>query len=1513
MTSKTPARLWFLCMLIFGSVNGLSHVLANESYAAVKTAAVDTIYVSPAGSNITGTGTKSLPWRSITFALSKITSDSLNPKVIKLANGVYSAAATSESFPLNLKSWISFAGSDSLNTIIDANRAARTLVGRSVGNLLINRLMIRNGFAKADTGEASRGGGIFLRNCRQLTVRSCVLRSNEAKTSGGGVFMGGGSNIVLENNFLDNNRAFDGAGIYCNLSKSAKISANTIQFNTATNGAGGIYIDFADPVIQRNRIRWNNASPTIEKNAGGIIVRSSSTVIGGSLSTGNDIHDNLGGLFGAQLFVIENAVPVNARYNYWGLTPTSNLVAPASLVDLSNYRNLAINIPLGSTDFYVDPKGSDQNHGAKSTPWRTMSFAFTQIFATSIDSLTILLAPGTYATTTNGEKFPIQAKGYITVLGSTSNAGLQSIISGVGVTNSELLRLENVDGLRLANIIFRQYKTNLSSSAILARFCEALTIDNCIFEDNQSPRGPALALVKVKTTELRNNIFRRNQSTGSGGALMLLQDNSTLLDNTFTDNTAASGGAVHCDSTSETRFFGNVFQNNAADLGGALYITLSNPRLYNNRFFMNRATVSGGAIALDGASLPQLGTRDSQANDIYLNTAAQSGAQIKRLDPGIKVDARYNYWGQIPDSTMISPFGQFSTENYRQVSERMPPNTKEIFVAPAGDDAASGVSRQQALRTIGEALRLVFGVDKNPITVRLLPGRFAAATNKESFPILLESYVNLRGVSRDSTTIDGENHSRVLEGRDLVNSVVSDLKITGGKASDNGGGILVRDGIMAALRKTVAATFENCLLQNNSANYGGALAAVRNYKTVMRNCILLGNLAQQNGGAVLALGDSVEIRDSEMYLNRATQDGGAANSDSAGILTLLNNRIYSNTAERGGAIAITDGLGQIWRNVIIDNIAQTGAAGGIYISANGKAMIGGALSNGNDIYGNRTATASGKALASVARPDKIDARYNFFGGKPEGFFADPPGAFDVSSFRSVTISVPEKSREFYLSPKGHDSNSGADKNSPWKTVASTLRKFFTEPGDSVRLHLLNGTYSEKSNSERLPLWLPSRVTLIGQHPDSTILDGENKARVLFIFNANRVNVRNLSIINGNDAATSSPPPAFVSAGGVHVHKSVSVRFEQVVFRGNKTSSNGGAIAADSSGQVNIVKCRFTDNQGLGGGVVFIRTSGEINGNEFRQNRSPQNGSAIFLNNSSPKITSNLIFGNIASATDIGGAIFCAGTSFPTIGGNAGQGNDIYNNTGGLRGIEMARQASAPVINATFNYFGNNNPTETQLYPLNGFDLNFSRKVPITANGIPVVSQVTPSTSQPIRAARQDTVRFQVAAYDPDNDLLTYTWTLDDSAIPVSYGPNYVFYPFFTGLGEHRIHVVVSDQRDTTSVTWRVNISTTSVQEQKNGLPKTFALQQNFPNPLRSAEAMTVIPFQIPKQTEVTLAIYDLLGRRVRLLEQSMKPAGFHQIMWNGLDEKGIRVENGIYFVRMQAGSFVAKQKIVVTR
>jgi len=92
---------------------------------------------------------------------------------------------------------------------------------------------------------------------------------------------------------------------------------------------------------------------------------------------------------------------------------------------------------------------------------------------------------------------------------------------------------------------------------------------------------------------------------------------------------------------------------------------------------------------------------------------------------------------------------------------------------------------------------------------------------------------------------------------------------------------------------------------------------------------------------------------------------------------------------------------------------------------------------------------------------------------------------------------------------------------------------------------------------------------------------------------------------------------------------------------------------------------------------------------------------------------------------------------------------------------------------------------------------------------------------------------------------------------------------------------------------------TSVRTVTGAHPKAFELEQNYPNPFNPT---TRIEYGLPTQSEVTLAIYDILGRRVALLQDGVQDAGFYAISWKGTGASGVSVSSGIYFYRIDATS-----------
>ena len=91
---------------------------------------------------------------------------------------------------------------------------------------------------------------------------------------------------------------------------------------------------------------------------------------------------------------------------------------------------------------------------------------------------------------------------------------------------------------------------------------------------------------------------------------------------------------------------------------------------------------------------------------------------------------------------------------------------------------------------------------------------------------------------------------------------------------------------------------------------------------------------------------------------------------------------------------------------------------------------------------------------------------------------------------------------------------------------------------------------------------------------------------------------------------------------------------------------------------------------------------------------------------------------------------------------------------------------------------------------------------------------------------------------------------------------------------------------------------TAVAEQTTGVPETFRLHGNWPNPFN---ASTTIAFDVERTAPVHLVVYDVLGRRVRTLHGGETlTAGHYRTAWNGRDDEGRPAASGVYLYRLIA-------------
>jgi hypothetical protein len=167
----------------------------------------------------------------------------------------------------------------------------------------------------------------------------------------------------------------------------------------------------------------------------------------------------------------------------------------------------------------------------------------------------------------------------------------------------------------------------------------------------------------------------------------------------------------------------------------------------------------------------------------------------------------------------------------------------------------------------------------------------------------------------------------------------------------------------------------------------------------------------------------------------------------------------------------------------------------------------------------------------------------------------------------------------------------------------------------------------------------------------------------------------------------------------------------------------------------------------------------------------------------------------------------------------------------------------------------------------------------------------------------DANHFNVTANDgafiaisKDTTLLgTGTGTGSSISIPVSGTLN-------TG---DIIKVVVTKQnyfRHTSNV---LVVTIAGVQGNENEIPKVFSLSQNYPNPFNP---VTKISYGLPKQSQVTLKVYDVMGREAAVLVNDLKQPGYYSV-----DFDGRNFASGVYFYRLTAGSFTDVKRFMLIK
>ncbi|MCH8838993.1 MAG: hypothetical protein IIA60_14560 [Candidatus Marinimicrobia bacterium] len=129
---------------------------------------------------------------------------------------------------------------------------------------------------------------------------------------------------------------------------------------------------------------------------------------------------------------------------------------------------------------------------------------------------------------------------------------------------------------------------------------------------------------------------------------------------------------------------------------------------------------------------------------------------------------------------------------------------------------------------------------------------------------------------------------------------------------------------------------------------------------------------------------------------------------------------------------------------------------------------------------------------------------------------------------------------------------------------------------------------------------------------------------------------------------------------------------------------------------------------------------------------------------------------------------------------------------------------------------------------------------------------------------------------------------------------------WTGLGAETVYFRFTLKSDSaqTADGWHLDNIEILVQLPSTGTdpdggtnPTTYRLAQNYPNPFNPT---TTIRFELPEAADISIVVYDLMGREIERLVEGPTGPGYHQVIWDGRDRRGRKVPTGIYIARLLA-------------
>ena len=644
-----------------------------------------------------------------------------------------------------------------------------------------------------------------------------------------------------------------------------------------------------------------------------------------------------------------------------------------------------------------------------------------------------------------------------------------------------------------------------------------------------------------------------------------------------------------------------------------------------------------------------------------------------------------------------------------------------------------------------------------------------------------------------------------------------------------------------------------------------------------------------SGGAISCRGNSeCYIAQNVIIRNDAGYNGGGVEVNGSHP-TLINNIIFANSSECGAGIYCSNSNPVVTNSIIWANTAQEGA--NIYIRSGAPVIEYCDVQERWDGVGNIT--------ANPLLVDPYNGDFNICAQSPCINAGDPDISDPDGSRSDIGLYFPQHpecslGNVLHVSTTGNDTTGDGSSQNPFKTIQHAVNVSFYH--DTVLVQ--NGIYVENVNFYGKNIVLASNFiysldTLVIQN---TVIDGDSAFTVLYLVGCDStaavigLTIRNGYGFSGGGINCRSSDPIIehniivgnyaTEGAGINLLNSRPLIKDNIIID-NSSIWYGGGLYCWNNSNASIIDNQITGNNALfnGGGIFCgehscpIIKNNIISNNRLRGYTIYHGGGGIYCINSSPLITQNAIIGNVGNQN--GGGIYCYDNSAPIIINNTINGNSANSAAGGIYFFGSDAYVSNTILWGDW-------PSEISIYYSGSPEFNYCD----IQGGWPGLNNID-----------SDPLFRDPASGDFHLSSMACGDSIDSPCIDAG-DPNILdsLLDCSWGLGTSRSDMGTFGGGDSAVV---------GIGDEHLSVPEEFTLAQNHPNPFNST---TTIQYDIPKSSDVTLEIFDLLGRKIGTLEDTKKEAGHHQIIWNAEN-----VSSGIYFYKIHAGDFTETKKMLLLK